>query len=152
MKLNYSRQVTCIGSIRLVFGKALIFTARKQSLGQGNIFTPVCHSVHRGGVCLSACWDTTPPLPPGTRHLPWSRPNPPGPSTPSSRPPWDQAPPRSRPPPRAEHAGRYGQRVGGTHPTGMQSGLFCEGERGQTCETWNCQSRVAQAKFPVDEG
>ena len=27
----------------------LIFTARKRSLGQGNIFTPVCHSVHRGG-------------------------------------------------------------------------------------------------------
>ena len=26
------------------------FTARKRSLGQGNIFTPVCHSVHRGGV------------------------------------------------------------------------------------------------------
>ena len=25
-----------------------VFTARKQSLGQGNIFTPVCHSVHRG--------------------------------------------------------------------------------------------------------
>ena len=31
-----------------------IITARKRSLGQGNIFTPVCHSVHRGrGVCLS---------------------------------------------------------------------------------------------------
>ena len=27
-----------------------IFTARKRSLGQGNIFTPVCHSVHRGDV------------------------------------------------------------------------------------------------------
>ena len=26
-----------------------IFTARKGSLGQGNIFTPVCHSVHGGG-------------------------------------------------------------------------------------------------------
>ena len=25
-------------------------TARKRSLGQGNIFTPVCHSIHRGGV------------------------------------------------------------------------------------------------------
>ena len=30
-----------------------IFTARKRSLGQGNIFTPVCHSVHRG-VCVVA--------------------------------------------------------------------------------------------------
>ena len=27
-----------------------IFTARKRSLGQGDIFTPVCHSVHGGGV------------------------------------------------------------------------------------------------------
>ena len=26
-----------------------IITARKRSLGQGNIFTPVCHSVHRRG-------------------------------------------------------------------------------------------------------
>ena len=27
-----------------------IITARKRSLGQGNIFAPVCHSVHRGGL------------------------------------------------------------------------------------------------------
>ena len=27
---------------------------------QGNIFTSVCHSVHRRGVCTSACWDTHP--------------------------------------------------------------------------------------------
>ena len=26
-----------------------IFTARKRSLGQGNVFTPVCHSAHGGG-------------------------------------------------------------------------------------------------------
>ena len=26
----------------------VIFTARKRSLGQGNIFAPVCHSVHKG--------------------------------------------------------------------------------------------------------
>ena len=31
----------------------LIITARKRSLGQGNIFTPVCHSVHRGA-CMVA--------------------------------------------------------------------------------------------------
>ena len=30
-----------------------IFTARKRSLGQGNVFTSVCHSVHGGVVCLS---------------------------------------------------------------------------------------------------
>ena len=53
----------------------------RRSCGQGNIFTPVCHSFcSQGGcVCLSACWDTpradTPPEqtplsrhPPGTRH------------------------------------------------------------------------------------
>ena len=27
------------------------FYRPKRSFGQGNIFTPVCHSVHRGGVC-----------------------------------------------------------------------------------------------------
>ena len=40
------------------FGAKSIITTRKRNLGQGNIFAPVCHSVHRGGVCsrgLSAC-------------------------------------------------------------------------------------------------
>ena len=27
----------------------LFVTARQRRLGQGNVFTPVCHSVHRGG-------------------------------------------------------------------------------------------------------
>ena len=27
----------------------------KRSFGQGNIFTPVCHSVHRGGGCSRYC-------------------------------------------------------------------------------------------------
>ena len=27
----------------------LVITVRKRSLGQGNVFTPVCHSVHMGG-------------------------------------------------------------------------------------------------------
>ena len=35
--------------------------------------------------------------------------------------PRDQAPSRAGTPPRAEHAGRYGQRAGRTHPTGMHS-------------------------------
>ena len=29
--------------------ECFLFTARKRSLGQGNIFAPVCYSVHRGG-------------------------------------------------------------------------------------------------------
>ena len=52
------------------------------------IFSVACvkNSVHRG-VCLSACWDKTPPLraPPET--------TPPGPGT-----PWEKTPPWSRPP------------------------------------------------------
>ena len=40
----------------------MLITARKRSLGQGNIFAPVCHSVHRV-VCPIACWDTPPPRP-----------------------------------------------------------------------------------------
>ena len=59
----------------------------QRSCGQGNIFAPVCHSVHRGGVCLSACWDTTPP--PWSRHLPEQTP-------PRSRHPLPQTPPPPR--------------------------------------------------------
>ena len=35
-----------------------IFTNRKRSLGQGNVFQPVFDGV--GGVCPIACWDTHP--------------------------------------------------------------------------------------------
>ena len=80
--------------------ECILVTASKRSLRR------LCQSFcSQGvwGVCLSARWDTppdhapTPPLgpcihPPGTMH-----------------------------PPGTEHAGRYGQRAGGTHPTGMQS-------------------------------
>ena len=74
-----------------------VITAHKRSLGQSNIFSSVCQEFcSRGGVCLSACWDTTP---------------------------WEQAPPLDQAPPCAVYAGRYGQQVGGMHPTGMQSCL-----------------------------
>ena len=48
---------------------------RPQQSCEGYVFTPVCHSVHRGGVCLNACWDTTPTgsTPPG-KHPPGSTP------------------------------------------------------------------------------
>ena len=39
-------------------------------LRQGNIFTSVCHSVHREGVCLIACGDIPPPLPHGAKSRP----------------------------------------------------------------------------------
>ena len=49
------------------------FLLAATKLGQGNVFTGVCDSVHRGGVCLSACWDTPHPPgadPHGSRHHP----------------------------------------------------------------------------------
>ena len=66
-------------------------------LGQGYVFTGVCDSVHRGGVCISACWDTTSPpwgqTPPRSRH-------PPGADTPRSRhPPGADTPPQEQTPP-----------------------------------------------------
>ena len=54
------------------------------------------------GVCLSACWD-----PPRSRHPPPEAGTPP--------------PEQAGTSPGREHAGRYGQRAGGMHPTGMQS-------------------------------
>ena len=68
------------------------------------IFSVACvkNSVHReGGVCLSACWDTPPPgppgsRPPGTRHPQDQAPHPPGPGTPPHPTP-DQAPHPPRP-------------------------------------------------------
>ena len=96
-------------------------------LGQGYIFTGVCHSVNRG-VCLSACWDAHPSLagippladrPPSRQTRPAGRPPgrqtlPPGRQTPH----WQADPLAGRPPP------RYGQCSAGTHPTGMHTFLF----------------------------
>ena len=54
---------------------------------------------------------------PLNQTLPWEQ-TPPGADTPPG-----PEPPRTRYPPASpsEHAGRYGQHAGGTHPTGMQS-------------------------------
>ena len=103
---------------------------RPQRSCKGYIFTPICHSVYRGRVCLSACWDTTPrsrqpPLGPDT---PWEQ-APPRPDTtpveqaptpdqtpPRTRHPWEQAPPKTRQPPQ-----QTATVADGTHPTGMHS-------------------------------
>ena len=34
----------------------VIFTVRKRSFGQGDVFTPVCHSVHRGRGAILSKW------------------------------------------------------------------------------------------------
>ena len=81
----------------------------QRSCGQGNIFTPVCHSVHGGGFlpqCVMGCHPPTPPdqTPPG------------------SRPP---RPPRTRPPPREADSSIRSTIHTGTHPTGMHSCFTC---------------------------
>ena len=73
---------------------------RLQRSCEGYVFTPVCHSVHRG-VYLSACWDTIPPGP-GTHS---------GPVTPS---------PGPAPPPPQQTA----TVADGMQPTGMHSCLM----------------------------
>ena len=105
------------------------------------IFLHLSVILFTGGVCLSACWDTTPPprtrqTSPGPGRPPQTRQTPPRPGRPPpgpGRPPRDQAdppgtrqtplPPETRhPPPKQTPA--YGLRAAGTHPTGMHSCLF----------------------------
>ena len=73
------------------------FYRPQRSCGQGNIFTPVCHSVHRGeGVCLSACWDTTPPGADTPQEQTPPGPDPPSRHPPRTRPPQNRHPHRTR--------------------------------------------------------
>ena len=62
-----ARRLTQVFCSKFVLFFEFYFYRPQRSCGQGYIFTRVCDSVHRGGVCLSACWDTmpreAPPLP-----------------------------------------------------------------------------------------
>ena len=79
------------------------FYRPQRSCGQGNIFTPVCHSFcSQGGGCLPQCM------------LGY---DPPGADTPLGA-----DTPRSRPPP-GKYASANGLRAAGTHPTWMHSCL-----------------------------
>ena len=78
-----------------------VITARKRSLGQGNIFAPVCHSVHRGGVPGQL------PPPPGQVHSP-QQVHPPGQVPPTgTTPPRQVHPPAGTPPGQVHPPGRY---------------------------------------------
>ena len=91
----------------------LLITARKRSLGQGNIFTPVCHSVHGGG---GSTWPGTPP---DQVHPPRDQVHPPGPGTPQ-----DQVhPPGTRYTPRDQ-----------VHPPGTSE---IRSTRGRYASYWN---------------
>ena len=52
---GFPRQGWDGGALTPEFGPKPIITARKRSLGQGNIFAPVCHFVQRGST-----WAGTP--------------------------------------------------------------------------------------------
>ena len=108
-------------------GSLIVIDYRPQrSCGQGNIFAPVCHSVHGGGGGggIPQGTEAEPPpdqahQPPQTRHTP--RPDTPRPDTPQTRHP---RPPGPGPPPRKQIPA-YGLRAAGTHPTGMHSCWIC---------------------------
>ena len=88
------------------FHIGLVLLPPATKLGQGYIFTGVCHSVNGGGSASVHAGIPTPleQTPPRSRHPP------------------EQTPPGTmQPPPGTEHAGRYGECAGGTHLTGMQS-------------------------------
>ena len=72
----------------------IFITARKRSLGQGNIFTPVCHSVDRGGLpqCMLGYHPRTMHTSPQDHAPPGPCTTPPG----TMHPPWDHAPPAQR--------------------------------------------------------
>ena len=57
LKPKFRNEVPLISIIfdTLGDGELWLVTARKRSLRQDNVFTPVCHSVHRGGVGFPAC-------------------------------------------------------------------------------------------------
>ena len=88
-----------------VFFPLFIFTGRNEVVAKV-IFLHLSVILFTGGVCLSACWDTTPQhqTTPQSRHpleqthTPWTRHHPPGTRPPWSRPSWHQTP-RSRHPP-----------------------------------------------------
>ena len=88
----------------------LLFTARKWSLGQGNVFTPVYQSFcsQRGVMMSLFVMDNTTP----GQHL-----------LPRQYHPWTASPAQTAPPP-GQHCTLpwqhpSSQQVGGTHPTGM---------------------------------
>ena len=135
----------------------------QRSCGQGNIFTPVCHSVHGGGgFCLNACWDTNPPGPdpprPGTHHRP-------GADTPQSRPPpgtrsppdlHTHTPPPSRSPPEQTPPGTP---PGSRHPPPGEADSSIRSTSGRYASYWNaflfklkefelmCRSLVYEAPY-----
>ena len=112
----------------------LFITARKRSLGQGNIFVPVCHSVHRGtgeylgryppGRYTLIPWQVHPPgqIHPSMQVHPYGQVHPPAGTPPAGTPlqvhPLGQVHPLAGTPPGRYTPGRY------TSPAGPPPGRY----------------------------
>ena len=118
LKIAFSRKFTLALA-------GFFFYRPKRSFGQGNIFTPVCHSVHRGGGGVP---DQV--HPPGTRYTP------PGPGTPPGT--RYNPPPRTRytPPDQVHPPGtRYTPQARYTPPRAANSGI--RSTIGRYASYWN---------------
>ena len=86
---------------------------------------PPANKVCEGYVFTRVCLSTGGGVPGQVRHPgqvlpPWA-----GTPPRQVQPPGQASPLEEAPPPRAVHAGRYGQQAGGMHPTGMHSCAIC---------------------------
>ena len=88
----------------------------QRSCGQGDVFTRVCNSVHREGVCLSSCWDTTPEQTPTPLEQ-----TPPPEQTPQNTPPLGADTPPGADPPGSRHPLRNRHPPEQTHPPGADT-------------------------------
>ena len=107
-----------------VGNSGILVTARKRSFGQGNVFTLVCHSVHRGRGSAQPPRMQTPRI----GQTPWMQTPHGWADPPGCRPPWMQTPrvgqtplPGCRPPRGWADTPPYSQQAGGTHPTGIHT-------------------------------
>ena len=116
------REHTCVSShilttkiyLSLLQGNSVFFillantTPNATQLRQGNVFTHVCHSVHRGCVYPSMHWG---------RHSPWAdTPQ----QTPPGRPPWADTPYPLADNPLGRHPPKQTPLLPGRHPPGRQ--------------------------------
>ena len=54
-KTKYTLKKTFHGIYINTYSPVNVITTRKRSLGQGNVFTHVYHSIHRGAGCIPTC-------------------------------------------------------------------------------------------------
>ena len=113
----------CVAGKVSTLASSIFITGRNEVVAKV-IFLHLFVILFTGGVCLSACWDTTPQdqTPPDQADTPSDQADTPPDQadTPQTR----QTPPWTRQTPPGKHTPAYGLRAAGTHPTGMHSCSF----------------------------